>query len=142
MIEEKFTKKEEDDIEFQEALEDRFKGLKDENKDLKERLHELTMGQKVLPTKGELNEEIASQRESASRLRPQLMYCIVGPALHEYFETLTETFEKNLSPMPEKTAELAAGKVKGHMLEMQELARKEAVREGAMENVSFLPRGL
>ena len=74
MIEEKFTKKEEDDIEFQEALEDRFKGLKDENKDLKERLHELTMGQKVLPTKGELNEEIASQRESASRLRAQLMY--------------------------------------------------------------------
>jgi len=74
IIEEKFTKKEEDDIEFQEALEDRFKGLEDENKDLKERLHELTMGQNVLPTKGELNEEIASQRESFSRLRAQLMY--------------------------------------------------------------------
>ena len=39
--------------------------------------------------------------------------------------------------MPEKTAEIAAGKVKGHMLEMQELARKEAVREGAVENVSY-----
>ena len=38
--------------------------------------------------------------------------------------------------MPEETAESAAGKVKSHMLEMQDLARKEAVREGAMENVS------
>jgi cell division septum initiation protein DivIVA len=66
MIEEKFGKKEEEDTEFQEALEDRLKGLEDENKDLKERLHELSMGQKVLPTKSELNEEISSQRTSAS----------------------------------------------------------------------------
>jgi hypothetical protein len=65
MIEEKFGKKEEEDTEFQEALEDRLKGLEDENKDLKERLHELSMGQKVLPTKSELNEEIISQCTSA-----------------------------------------------------------------------------
>jgi cell division septum initiation protein DivIVA len=65
MIEEKFGKKEEEDTEFQEALEDRLKGLEDENKDLKERLHELSMGQKVLPTKSELNEEISSQCTSA-----------------------------------------------------------------------------
>jgi cell division septum initiation protein DivIVA len=64
-LEEKFTKQEEEDAEFQESLEDRLKGLEDENKDLKERIHELSMGQKVLPTKGELNEEISSQRMSA-----------------------------------------------------------------------------
>jgi cell division septum initiation protein DivIVA len=66
MIEEKFGKKEEEDAEFQEALEDRLKGLEDENKDLKERLHELSMGQKVLPTKSELSEEIGSQCMSAN----------------------------------------------------------------------------
>jgi hypothetical protein len=65
MIEEKFGKKEEEDTEFQEALEDRLKGLEDENKDFEERLHELSMGQKVLPTKSELNEEISSQCMSA-----------------------------------------------------------------------------
>jgi len=43
-------------------------------------------------------------------------------------------------PVPETTAELAAGKVKIHMLEMQDLARKEAVREGAVENVSWRNR--
>jgi hypothetical protein len=63
-LEEKFTKMEEEDEEFQGALEDRLKGLEDENKDLKERLHELSMGQKVLPTKEELNEEITNQCKS------------------------------------------------------------------------------
>ena len=43
-------------------------------------------------------------------------------------------------PVPETTAELAAGKVKIHMLEMQDLARKEALREGAVENVSCFLR--
>jgi hypothetical protein len=52
-------------------------------------------------------------------------------------ESISETIKKSITPIPETTAELAAGKVKVHMLEMQDLARKEAVREGAVENVSF-----
>jgi hypothetical protein len=58
--------------------------------------------------------------------------------LNEFLESITETIKKGVTPIPEATAELAAGKVKVHMLEMQDLARKEAVREGAVENVSFL----
>jgi hypothetical protein len=50
---------------------------------------------------------------------------------------LGETLKKGLEPLPEQTAGLAAGKVRGHMLEMQDLARKEALKEGAVENVSF-----
>jgi len=58
--------------------------------------------------------------------------------LNEFLESITETITKSVTPVPETTAELAAGKVKVHMLEMQDLARKEAIREGAVENVSFL----
>lgn len=61
----------------------------------------------------------------------------VCPALHEFFEGLGETLKKGLESVPEQTAGLAAGKVRGHMLEMQDLARKEAMKEGAVENVSF-----
>jgi hypothetical protein len=64
----------------------------------------------------------------------------VTPALNEFLESITETIKKSVTPIPENTAELAAGKVKVHMLEMQDLARKEAVREGAVENVSSLNR--
>lgn len=61
----------------------------------------------------------------------------VSPALHEFFEGLGETLKKSLELVPEQTAGLAAGKVKGDMLEMQDLAKKEAMKEGAVENVSF-----
>jgi hypothetical protein len=62
----------------------------------------------------------------------------VTHALNEFLESITETIKKTVTPLPESTAELAAGQVKIHMLEMQDLARKEAVREGAVETVSFL----
>jgi hypothetical protein len=57
--------------------------------------------------------------------------------LNEFLDSITETIKKSVTTVPENTAELAAGKVKIHMLEMQDLARKEAIREGAVENVSF-----
>jgi hypothetical protein len=60
--------------------------------------------------------------------------------LNEFLDSITETIKKTITPIPENTAELAAGKVKVHMLEMQDLARKEAVREGAVENVSSFHR--
>jgi hypothetical protein len=55
--------------------------------------------------------------------------------LHEFFETLGGTLKKTVEPVPGMTADLAAKKVKEYMLEMQDLARKEALREGAVENV-------
>ena len=60
--------------------------------------------------------------------------------MNEFLESITETIKTTIMPVPETTSELAAGKVKIHMLEMQDLARKEAVREGAVENVSLSER--
>jgi hypothetical protein len=133
-LEEKFLKKEEEDEEFQGALEDRFKGLEDENKDLKERIHELGMGQKVLPTREELSEEINGQRKSAASCA--MTDDIVSPALNEFFESQKATLKNLIGPLAGTTADLAASKVKGHMLELQDMARKESIQNGNVENVS------
>lgn len=45
-------------------MSDRLKALEKDNRDIKEAIHELGMGQKVLPTKAELGEELTNQRES------------------------------------------------------------------------------
>lgn len=45
-------------------MSERLKVLEKDNRDLKEAIHELGMGQKVLPTKTELGEELTSQRKS------------------------------------------------------------------------------
>jgi hypothetical protein len=61
----------------------------------------------------------------------------VSPALHEFFGTLNETLRTTISPLPEHVASLSAKKVKLDMLEMQDMAKKEAMKQGAVESVSY-----
>ena len=56
--------REENERAHREAISDRLKALEKDSRDIKEAIHELGMGQKVLPTKAELGEELTNQSES------------------------------------------------------------------------------
>lgn len=56
--------RDEAELAHREALSDRLKALEKDNRDVREAIHELAMGHKVLPTKTELAEELTNQSES------------------------------------------------------------------------------
>lgn len=62
-MEEDSQKKAENEAEYRESISEQLRTIREENKDLKERVHELQLGQKILPTREEMSEEITNQRE-------------------------------------------------------------------------------
>lgn len=52
--------------EYRDQDDARWKSVEDSMRDMKEQIHELSMGQRVLPTREEMSEEITNQRKSRS----------------------------------------------------------------------------
>lgn len=60
----------------------------------------------------------------------------VSPALHEFFQSHHHTLRKTIEPLSHDIPRQTTEKVKSIMLEMQDTARREVLRDHEVQNVS------
>lgn len=119
--------------------------LRQDNRNLRDQLHELKMGQRALATAEEVREEMTAQRKCIASLVLPMVYVrrlinldtwlTVSPALHESFSALYTPMKAYIDAIPEQTSQLSAQKVKTMFLEFRDKAEKEQKRNGPSQQV-------